>query len=395
MRVFINYAHADLNAVEQIAAFLHSESHDISSEEQLLPEHDWAAKLGEQLDSADAVVYAISPDSLAAEWCQWALGQAIQKGKPIIPALLRESASLPDGLSALPYIDVAGGMSEEDKIALRNALGSLDSYKVTQDQSVSYPERPNGIPAQAIGTIDINRATSPRRTLLPNLLNLLPPPFEWLDIPAGEVTLKDASADGGSKGGTFKIGAFAIGKYAITNAQYRVFLEDGKGYANARWWDFSEAAKSWRQANATPPSVSPDAEKAVVGISWFEAVAFCRWMNVKVRPGLAMANRDMPGHVQPRETLPTVALPTEQQWQHAVENDGELMDLSGNVLEWCMNNWGTDQVVLGGDVERVVRVGSLEHDEVTRLSHRDLAQPDARNTEFGFRVVCYLPAVTE
>lgn len=391
MRVFINYAHSDLNAVEQIAAFLHAENHDISSEEKLLPEHDWAAKLGEQIQTADVVIYAISPDSLASEWCQWSLGQALKAGKPVIPALLRESASLPESLTALPYIDVASGVNEDDKEALRKAFNDLNTYKVAVDQSVSVPDLPNGIPAQAVGTIDISRATSPRRTLLPNLLNILPPPFEWLDIPSGEVTLKDASADGGSKGGAFKVGSFAIGKYAITNAQYRVFMEDTKGYNNERWWDFSDAAKAWRESNPTTPSIPDDEDKPVVGVSWFEAVAFCRWLNVRVRPGLAMANRDMPGHVQPRTSLPTVALPTEQQWQQAIENDDEEMNLSGNILEWCMNNWGTDNVVLGGDVERVVRVGSTEYDEKTRLTHRDLANPDARNTEYGFRVVCYLP----
>ncbi|MBI1278546.1 MAG: SUMF1/EgtB/PvdO family nonheme iron enzyme [Anaerolineaceae bacterium] len=391
MRVFINYTHSDLNAVEQIAAFLHAENHDVGSEEKLLPDHDWAAKLSEQITSADAVIYAISPDSLASEWCQWSLGQALKAGKPVIPALLRESASLPESLAALPYIDVASGVNDDDKEALRKALNNLDTYKVALEQSVSVSDAPNGIPAQAVGTIDISRATSPRPALLPNLLHILPPPFEWLDIPSGEVTLRDASADGGSKGGTFKVGSFAIAKYAVTNAQYRVFLEDNKGYNVERWWDFSDAAKAWREANPTKPSISHEEEKPVVGVSWFEAVAFCRWLNVRVRPGLAMANRDMPGHVQPRKSLPTVALPTEQQWQHAIENDEELMDLSGNVLEWCMNSWGTDHVVLGGNVERVVRVGSTEHDEETRLSHRDLAKPDARNTEFGFRVVCYLP----
>ncbi len=391
MRVFINYAHSDLNAVEQIAAFLSAENHDIGSEGQLLPGTDWAAKLREQINAADVVIFGISPAALSSEWCNWCLAQAIQRGKPIIPALLRESASLPESLAMLPFIDVEGGLSDADKDALKNALADLSKYQIVAEQSVSSLEMPNGIPAQAVGTLDISRATSPRRILLPNLLNLLPPPFEWLDIPAGEVTLKDASENGGSHGGTFKVGSFSIGKYAVTNAQYRVFLEDTKGYNIDRWWNFSDAAKAWRQANSMPLSVSPDAEKPVLGVSWFEAVAFCRWLNVRVRPGLAMANRDMPGRVQPRMSLPTIALPTELQWQYAVENDGELMDLSGNVLEWCMTGWGTDNVVLGGDIERVIRVGSLEHDETTRLTHRDLAKPDSRNSEYGFRVACYLP----
>src|SRR6185436_5511767 len=135
MRVFINYAQSDVNVVEQIAAFLSAENHDVGSEEQLLPNNDWAAKLSEQIKAANVVIYAISPASLASEWCQWCLAQAIQQGKPIIPALLRESASIPDALIALPYVDVIGGVSEEDKSTLKNALADLSKYQVVGAQS--------------------------------------------------------------------------------------------------------------------------------------------------------------------------------------------------------------------------------------------------------------------
>lgn len=391
MRLFVNYAHSDLSAVEQIGDFLHSQNHDISSEEQLLPAHDWIAKLSEQINTADAVIYAISPDALASEWCQWGVARAVKAGKAIIPALLRESASLPSELEHLKFIDLAGGMSEEDKIALTHALANLGAYKVDTIQTITAPEEPAGIPAQAVGTIDINRATSPKRTLLPNVLNVLPPPFEWLEITSGTVTLKDVSTEGGSTGGTYNVKNFAIGKYAVTNAQFRAFADDAKGYDNEHWWDFSDAAKAWREVNITPPVLSDEAEVAAKGISWFDAVAFCRWLNVRVRPGLAMLNRSMQQNAEAREAMPTIALPTEQQWQHAVENDSEQLDMSGNLLEWCMTSWGNDQVVLSGDVERVIRVGSLEHDTFTRQTHRDLAKPDSRDSEFGFRLVCYLP----
>ncbi len=393
MRIFFNYTHVDLRSVEDIAAYLHAEQHDVVSEEQLLLSDDWVAKLSDQINSSDVLIYAISPDSLAAEWCQWTLAQAIRNAKPIIPVLIRESASLPENLAKLKFLDFAGGMSVEDKDALKQALENPSEYVVEETQLTDDSPPPNGIPAQAMGTVDISRSNSPIRTLLPNVLNVLPPPFAWLDIPAGEVTIKNSTEDGGSQGGQFKLRRFAIARFPISNSQYRVFVEDPKGYAVDRWWDFSDAAKSWRQSNNSIPTVSPDEHEPFVGISWFEAVAFCRWLNVRVRPGLAMANRDALGLRQPIESVPTMALPTEQQWQHAIENDAELMDLSGNILEWCMTGRGADQVVLGGDTERVVRVGSLEHDEITRLSHHDLAKPDAQNSEFGFRLVCYLPSV--
>jgi formylglycine-generating enzyme required for sulfatase activity len=52
-------------------------------------------------------------------------------------------------------------------------------------------------------------------------------------------------------------------------------------------------------------------EYPVVGVSWFEAVAFCRWLR----------------EVTDDET---VVLPTEQQWQRAAQGDDERIYPWGN-----------------------------------------------------------------
>ena len=392
MRLFINYAQADLIAIQQIVDVFQDAGHETVPAAKLLPGADWAAEMQAAVDGADALIYALSPDSLAAEWCQWAFAKAVAAGKPIIPILLRESASLPQAIQGFPVVDIATGFHEEDKQALLKALENTDVCIVTTAEMVTAPDVPASIPAQALGSLNISRADAPaRRIMLPNVLNLLPPPFEWLEIRGGQVTLSDASEHGGSTGGAHMVGRFFIARGPVTNAQYRVFLEDAKGYASDHWWNFSDSAKAWRQANPMPPAVAPDAEQAVIGVAWFEAVAFCRWLNLRLRPSLAMANRDIPAQLQPTESLPTITLPTEQQWQRAVENDAEQMDLTGNILEWCMTAWGTDNVLLGGEVERTLRVGSWEQDDVTRLSHRDLAKPEERDSAFGFRLACVLP----
>lgn len=386
MRIFIIYAHADLAPVQHMSAVLRGWNHELLPSQKLLPGRDWALELREAISSADAVVYAVSPDALAAEWCQWCYREAVVAGKPVIPVLLQAETPIPEGISGFPYTNASVGVTEEVLSPLSGALGNLDAFIVSDEDIPSAPDQPGGIPAQAMGSLSISRATPPARVLLPDLRRVLPEPIEWLEIPSGPVTLKDASAQGGSKGGTFQIGRFFIARYPVTNQQYQVFIDDIKGYASTRWWDYSPEAVAWREAHPEPHLPLTDGDGAPrTYVSWYEAVAFCRWLNVRVRP-LAMA---IPGATP--KTLPTLTLPTEQQWQRAAENDAEKMDMTGNILEWCMTAWGLDNVLLGGGLERVVRVGSQEYDTITTLSHRDLASPDEQSDRFGFRLAYVIP----
>ena len=72
--------------------------------------------------------------------------------------------------------------------------------------------------------------------------SILPPPFAWIDIPAGEVTLRYDWE--GWRGGiylgsdqleTFHVPAFSIAKYPVTNAQFARFVKAG-GYDQQQWW---------------------------------------------------------------------------------------------------------------------------------------------------------------
>ncbi len=56
--------------------------------------------------------------------------------------------------------------------------------------------------------------------------DLLTPPFAWVKIPAGEVTIKEK---------VHQVAPFAIAKYPLTNAQFAPFIESG-GYTEKKWW---------------------------------------------------------------------------------------------------------------------------------------------------------------
>src|SRR5262249_37753524 len=75
---------------------------------------------------------------------------------------------------------------------------------------------------------------------------------------------------------------FDIARYLITNAQFKLFMDDD-GYNPAQpWWDV--AGKVWLHKNAKPEPSQWDNSSigiarpnhTVVGVSWYEAIAVCR-----------------------------------------------------------------------------------------------------------------------
>ncbi|MGF1504312.1 MAG: SUMF1/EgtB/PvdO family nonheme iron enzyme, partial [Anaerolineae bacterium] len=232
------------------------------------------------------------------------------------------------------------------------------------------------------------------------------PDIAWVDIPAGSVEIK---------GQPFPVEPFQMAKYPVTHAQYQAFVEAGDGYCNPAWWDYSEEATTWRKENPQHREAQwPVANRPRERVSWYEAVAFCRWLGEK--RGEA------------------IRLPTEWEWQWAAQGSTdwaypwgpeylpgyanidevgsgvgpyylretsavgmyphgaspfEVLDMSGNVWEWCLNEYGkVDKISLKGDEHRVVRGGSfysLLRD--ARASNRLRNFPYYRNLNDGFRVV--------
>ncbi len=256
----------------------------------------------------------------------------------------------------------------------------------------------------------------------------------WIEIPPGKFLYGEEKEE---REITY---AYRIGKYPVTNVQYARFLEAG-GYQERRWW--SDEGWSWRQG--TYDSKAPDylkswlakrpAEKRdrpfwwddrdlanplcpVVGVSWFEAEAYCNWLS---------AERDE-----------EIRLPTEEEWERAVRgvdgwrypwgdefdftrlncadfwagreldddawdkwwdsperelvgptpvstypqgtNPAGLWDGAGNVWEWTDSWYGEGET-------RVLRGGSWDYFErYARCAYRGVNDPAYFNDNIGFRV---------
>jgi formylglycine-generating enzyme required for sulfatase activity len=237
---------------------------------------------------------------------------------------------------------------------------------------------------------------------------ILCPPFEWCFIPGGSVSLVDASDYGGTKGGTYQVPHFAIGKYLVTNGQYRSFIEHTDGFDNAKWWDYSPQAIQWRKDHAHPkPPAFLGRDLPCTRVSWFDSVAFCNWLSTELNA--------------------TIRLPTEQEWQRAAVGDtgwrypwgdeldetranyGEsigqvspvgnfpmgqssygVMDMIGNLWEWCLTIWGTEAADLKGYVYRVFRGGAwnVSNPEYLRAIDRGEGHsPRGMLNDCGFRIL--------
>jgi formylglycine-generating enzyme required for sulfatase activity len=248
---------------------------------------------------------------------------------------------------------------------------------------------------------------------------------------------------------------FVLAKFPVTVAQFRLFVE-AKGYENEAFWTpaglYYLAGKARKDAlpdwfrgeygQESFPIRRPKAYAPVfqtpnhpqVGVSWFEAWAYCQWLNAT----FTAAQLGLPPGWQ-------VALPTDAEWECAARSPddrffpwdsqgsedelnrrcnwhgtglgqtsavglfpdgksaGGAHDLAGNVWEWCQSRWvpvatAKEQADfnrfadLDADEslgERGLRGGSwIDYDpDDLRAASRTRSEPGCRFHDVGFRLV--------
>ncbi|HMR68278.1 MAG TPA: TIR domain-containing protein, partial [Anaerolineae bacterium] len=220
---------------------------------------EWAADIDQALHAADIILLLISPDFLASDYCydnemtkavaRHDAGQAV-----VIPIILRpcywEDApfgklqALPKDakpVSHWPHPDDA--FFEITKV-VRQTAEQVKAKRQAEAEARAEADRRTQAEAERRAA---EKAEAERRAAekaeterMARAETLLPPPFAWVKIPAGQVTLvtEENWADNYIPKGqsrVFKVEPFAIAKYPLTNAQFKPFLEAG-GYRDKQWW---------------------------------------------------------------------------------------------------------------------------------------------------------------
>ncbi len=194
-----------------------------------------------------------------------------------------------------------------------------------------------------------------------------------------------------------RLDPFAAAPAPVTNAEYAAFLE-ATGHEAPRFWE-------------EPRFNAPDCP--VVGVSWFDAVAYCAWLG-----GIIGRRCRLPSEAEreyaARGGVEGVAFPWgNEPWDEGPFAPGSagmdrpqpvgssppngfgLYHMAENVHEWC-SDWyaaGYDAGELDnphGPAEgerRASRGGSWRHRiKVTRIAARSSLPPDRRYNDYGFRV---------
>jgi formylglycine-generating enzyme required for sulfatase activity len=194
---------------------------------------------------------------------------------------------------------------------------------------------------------------------------------------------------------------YALGRYPVTNYQFGRFVAAG-GYKDPRWWESHwevRQEEGWEQPEYWDDPRRRRPNDPVVGISWYEARAYARWLA--------------------EETGEPYRLPTEAEWERAARGldrrvwpwgndwnstrcnvqDGEHVgaltpvgmyptgaspdgceEMIGNVWEWCASEWAKYPFNVNNDINNEITANnpllrgaswSLVHPQYARAAFRN------------------------
>lgn len=123
MKIFVSYARANKDTVLALLPVL--KSHEVWIDDRLNIGQDWWDEIERQIAACHCVMFIISPQSLASEYCQKELEFSRKLGKAIAPIVI-EKADIPDDLRRLQLIEVQDGLHAEAAVALLNGLFEIE-----------------------------------------------------------------------------------------------------------------------------------------------------------------------------------------------------------------------------------------------------------------------------
>jgi hypothetical protein len=416
-QIFLSHSTVDTEFVDRLAADLRLAGIVVwRAPESILPGEEWVDAIQRGLGTSSHLVLVMSPAAVESGWVKFEFNVALRRyheGCMLIIPVDYQPCDAPLFWRAFQHVGIRDKYMKGLLELVRRVVDEQPTHMPTPappettvggevaldiggdvrgdvhvaggDIHITYDVYDAGRPAPP-PVIEVTPEPEPAQV---DVLSILPPPFEWCDIPAGEVTIE---------GKVYRVEAFRIGKYPVTYAQFQAFV-----FYNDEWWEGLAAAEDHRSRPGLQywPMDNHPRER----VSWYDAVAFCRWLS--------------------RQLGYEVRLPTEWEWQRAAQGDDGreypwgndfdpdrcntrwsgigkttpvdryptgvspygMYDMAGNVWEWCLNKYGKPRDVgSAGSAMRVLRGGSWHDIEYSaRVAIRVRNFPNLRGVYIGFR----------
>jgi formylglycine-generating enzyme required for sulfatase activity len=404
--VFISYANADetkssdTGSDRQIANMICSalESEDVScwlAPRDISPGDDWLNAILDAVEQSAVVVLVVSQETEKSKWVNTEIKLALEENKKIIPFQI--GAVSPRGtLRVLKvsshWITAHSPPGQEELNRLVKAVRShLGKDKKKANEKVIKPAQEHG---------DVKTAETPSGKVYENDKGFREADYGdgiiMVYIPPGTFTMgSDDGYDNEKPPHDVDLDGFWIGKFEVTFDQYDKYCEETKKE--------KPGDQGWGRG-----------KRPVINVSWDDAMAYSLWLSEKT--GLPFK------------------LPTEAQWEKAARGTdsrkypwGEqepdkklanfdsdigkttpvgsyprgispygLMDMAGNVWEWCSDWYGSDYYSKSplnnppgpkSGTDRVIRGVCWDLDaKYLRCAYRGDVRPSARSFFLGFRL---------
>lgn len=201
-----------------------------------------------------------------------------------------------------------------------------------------------------------------------------PAGIDWVEIPAGEFLYGDDRLKR-------YLPEYSIARYPLTNAQYKLFLDENSSYPIPYHWN--KKLRSYPKGNADHP---------VVNVSYHDAQAFCEWAGCRLptEEEWEKAARGTDGRKYPWGNNWGNGKFCNS-WESGIRNTTQVSkyplgvspygvwDMLGNVWEWTSTQEGNDRILRGGSWNG--------YEWRLRVSYRIGGTPVRSDSRLGFRCV--------
>ncbi len=391
MKIFLSYSSGDRKLVEPILFALRAQAHDVFFDRSDLPPgEEFHARIRQAIEASDLFIFFMSPDSVGEDKYTLSELEIAQKtwthpSGRVLPVVLRrvELDAVPAYLKAVTIFDPEGDVAA----SVADAVHRIDVRRRRRRWIYVASSLLLALAVAAAGVAywrSLDKREVNGRDGAPALL-----------VPAGKFTMGDNEVLPRKE---IYLDAFYMDKYEVTTSRFASFLKATGSVNQPEGWETVD--------------LSTRGDRPVVGVTWFEANAYCRWAGRRLpteaeweKAARGTDERAFPwGNEMPSSSLATFLRKSSlDAYKEGLSPVGSheagkspygIHDLAGNAYEWVAD-WFRDGYVAGQTMNpsgpessqtKVLRGGGWQ-DPAQRIAstRRYSGTPTNRADDVGFR----------